>query len=36
MIRASMGDKKYWDARVANRDRSINMAIEQIKTGVHS
>lgn len=31
MIRAPMGDKKYWDERVANRDRSINMAVEQIK-----
>ena len=32
MIRAPMGDRKYWDARVANRDKSINMAVEQIKT----
>lgn len=32
MIRAPMGDEKYWEARVENRHRAINMATEQIRT----
>lgn len=32
MVRAPMGDEKYWEARVANRHRAIDMATEQIRT----
>jgi len=31
MIRAPMGDKLYWDERVANRTRSIEMAEAQLR-----
>lgn len=31
MIRASLGDKRYWEERVANRWVSIEMAEEQLK-----
>lgn len=31
MIRAALGDRKYWDQRVANRWRSIQMTEDQLK-----